>query len=62
MLFRSDGRVYLASALIDGHACLRVCFVNFRTRREDVAFLLDTVRELGEQLSARPASDSSGGV
>ena len=49
---QADGRVYLASALIDGHACLRVCFVNFRTRREDVGFLLDTVRELGARLAS----------
>jgi aromatic-L-amino-acid decarboxylase len=33
---QDDGRVYLAPATLDGHACLRVCFVNFRTRREDV--------------------------
>ena len=30
---QADGRVYLASALIDGEVWLRPCFVNFRTRR-----------------------------
>ena len=33
---QQDGRVYLASALIDGHVWLRPCFVNFRTTEEDV--------------------------
>ena len=48
-----DGRVYLASAAVDGRVCLRVCFVNFRTRAEDVDFALETLRELGRGL--RPA-------
>ena len=33
--------------------CLRVSFVNFRTRPEDVTFLVATLRELGEMLSSR---------
>ncbi|HYH60828.1 MAG TPA: hypothetical protein VD766_03085, partial [Solirubrobacterales bacterium] len=45
-----DGRVYLAAATVDGQACLRVCFVNFRTRAEDVDFALETVSELGAAL------------
>ena len=45
---QNDGRVYLAAALIDGHACLRVCFVNFRTRPEDVELLVRVVRECGQ--------------
>ncbi len=45
-----DGRIYLAPAEVDGATCLRVCFVNFRTRPEDVAFTLEVLRELG----ARP--------
>jgi aromatic-L-amino-acid decarboxylase len=44
---QEDGRIYLASAMVDGRACLRVCFVNFRTRPEDVEFALETLRELG---------------
>ena len=43
-----DGRVYLAPATVDERACLRVCFVNFRTRPEAIPFVLDVVRELGE--------------
>jgi aromatic-L-amino-acid decarboxylase len=46
---QADGRVYLASAVIDGAACLRVCFVNFRTREEDVRLVVDVVRERGGQ-------------
>jgi aromatic-L-amino-acid decarboxylase len=53
---QADGRVYLASATVDGAVCLRVCFVNFRTRAEDVAPVLATVRELGRRL----AEDAAG--
>jgi aromatic-L-amino-acid decarboxylase len=45
-----DGRVFLAPASVDGHACLRVCFVNFRTTSEDVAFVIEVVREIGRRL------------
>ena len=45
-----DGRVYLAAATVDDRVCLRVCFVNFRTRAEDVDFALETLRELGRGL------------
>jgi hypothetical protein len=47
---QNDGRVFLADAVVDGNRCLRVCFVNFRTRTEDVAFALDTLRVLGRGL------------
>ncbi len=46
---QQDGRIYLASAVVDGAVCLRVCFVNFRTRAEDVPFALETLRELGNR-------------
>ncbi len=57
---QEDGRVFLAPALVDGQVCLRVCFVNFRTRAEDVDFVLETVRELGARTAAanRPAAGS----
>ncbi len=44
---QEDGRVFLASAVVDGQVCLRACFVNFRTRPEDVDLLVEVVRELG---------------
>jgi aromatic-L-amino-acid/L-tryptophan decarboxylase len=46
-----DGRVFLAPATVDGHACLRVCFVNFRTTPEDVEFVIEVVREIGRRLA-----------
>ena len=46
-----DGRVFLAPASVDGHACLRVCFVNFRTTQEEVSFVLEVTREIGRRLA-----------
>ena len=46
-----DGRVFLAPASVDGRACLRVCFVNFRTTFEEVARVLSVARELGRRLA-----------
>ncbi len=50
-----DGRVFLAPASVDGRACLRACFVNFRTTPDEVAHALDVAREIGQRL-ARPRS------
>ena len=52
---QEDGRIYLASALIDEQVWLRPCFVNFRTTNEDVLAILDVARELGDRI-ARGAS------
>lgn len=49
---QADGRVYLASALIDGEVWLRPCFVNFRTTEDDVLALLEVARELGERIAS----------
>ena len=49
---QADGRVYLASALIDGEVWLRPCFVNFRTTEDDVLAIIDVARELGERIAA----------
>jgi aromatic-L-amino-acid/L-tryptophan decarboxylase len=46
-----DGRVFLAPASVDGHACLRVCFVNFRTTFDEVEFVLTVAEELGRRLA-----------
>jgi aromatic-L-amino-acid/L-tryptophan decarboxylase len=48
-----DGRVFLAPASVDGRACLRVCFVNFRTVPGEVECVLEVARELGGRLAAR---------
>ncbi len=48
---QTDGRVYLAPAAIDGLTCLRVCFVNFRTRSDEVGLVLEVARALGDALA-----------
>jgi aromatic-L-amino-acid decarboxylase len=48
---QADGRVYLASALIDREVYLRPCFVNFRTTEEDVLALVEITREVGSALA-----------
>ncbi len=48
---QADGRIYLASALIDGNVWLRPCFVNFRTTEDDALAVLEVARELGERLA-----------
>jgi aromatic-L-amino-acid decarboxylase len=49
---QEDGRVYIASAVVDDSIWLRTCFVNFRTRADDVTRALDAIGELGERLAA----------
>lgn len=48
---QADGRVYLASALIEGQVWLRPCFVNYRTTDDDVLAVLDVAEELGERIA-----------
>jgi aromatic-L-amino-acid/L-tryptophan decarboxylase len=48
---QQDGRVYLASALIDDEVWLRPCFVNYRTTDQDVLAIIEVARELGERLA-----------
>jgi aromatic-L-amino-acid decarboxylase len=48
-----DGRIYLAPAAVDGQACLRACFVNFRTGRSEVPCVLEVAGELGAALARR---------
>ena len=47
-----DGRVFLAPASVDGRACLRACFVNFRTTPEEISYALDVAGELGRRAVA----------
>ena len=42
-----DGSVFLAPAELDGRTCLRVCFVNFRTRDRDLDLVFEAVSRLG---------------
>jgi aromatic-L-amino-acid decarboxylase len=47
---QTDGRVYLAPAALDGMTCLRACFVNFRTRADEVRTVIEVARAIGEAL------------
>jgi aromatic-L-amino-acid decarboxylase len=49
---QTDGRVFIAAAAIDGMTCLRACFVNFRTRPDEVATVIGVARALGDALSS----------
>ncbi|HYE85324.1 MAG TPA: pyridoxal-dependent decarboxylase, partial [Vicinamibacterales bacterium] len=46
-----DGDAYLSNATIDGRFALRACVVNFRTAREDVERLLNTIRRVAARLA-----------
>jgi aromatic-L-amino-acid/L-tryptophan decarboxylase len=46
-----DGRVFLAPAEVDGRTCLRVCFVNFRTRLRDLELIVETVDAIAASLA-----------
>jgi aromatic-L-amino-acid/L-tryptophan decarboxylase len=48
---QADGRVYLASALIEDRVWLRPCFVNYRTTDDDVLAVLDVAADLGERIA-----------
>lgn len=47
---QEDGRVFLAPAIVDGAACLRACFVNFRTTTDAVSHILTITADLAESL------------
>jgi aromatic-L-amino-acid decarboxylase len=50
---QQDARVFLAGAHVDGVACLRACFVNFRTTDDDVR---ETVRVVKDVAAGLPRS------
>jgi len=47
-----DGSFFLAPTILKGRAALRVCIVNFRTKEDDLTFLLDEVARVGAELLA----------
>lgn len=47
---QADGRVYVASAAVDGAEWLRPCIVNYRTTEDDVRALVAIAREVGESI------------
>ncbi|HYK42592.1 MAG TPA: pyridoxal-dependent decarboxylase, partial [Thermoanaerobaculia bacterium] len=44
-----DGTFFLAPTVLKGRTALRVCIVNFRTREEDLTFLLDEAARIGKE-------------
>jgi aromatic-L-amino-acid/L-tryptophan decarboxylase len=48
---QADGRVYVASAVVDGQVWLRPCIVNYRTTEEDVLALVEIAREVGSRIA-----------
>jgi aromatic-L-amino-acid decarboxylase len=48
---QEGGQVWVAPARIDGHVCLRPCFVNFRTTDEDVLALVEQAVQLGREVA-----------
>ena len=51
----AEGRCYMSPTTLEGRYALRVCIVSFRTRREDVDFVVDEVLRIG-----RDAEGSTG--
>lgn len=47
---QNSGKAFLTNALIDGKFILRACFVNFRTREEDVRALPGMIREIAQEV------------
>ena len=45
-----DGRVYAGTTVYGGRTAFRPAIVNWRTRKEDVDYFVDVVRELGTAL------------
>jgi aromatic-L-amino-acid/L-tryptophan decarboxylase len=47
----SRGRVYLSNATIKGHFALRACFVNHRTRAEDIGTIVSECLDAANELN-----------
>ena len=50
---QESGQVFVSNAVIHGKYCLRACFVNFRSRKKDVEFLISTVLSEGRKIHVR---------
>ncbi|MGD8690381.1 MAG: aminotransferase class V-fold PLP-dependent enzyme [Gammaproteobacteria bacterium] len=48
----ADGGTVLSPTVLEGRFCLRICIVNFRTRKEDMDWLITEVRRLGGELAS----------
>lgn len=54
------GRVFLAGTRLQGRAGLRVCFVSYRTQKEDLDRILEEVRAAARVLTMTPTGSDSG--
>jgi aromatic-L-amino-acid decarboxylase len=50
-----DGSFLLAPTILKGRAAMRVCIVNFRTREEDLTFLLEEAARVGKEMVDSPS-------
>ncbi len=46
-----SGRIILSPTVLDGRYSLRICMVNFRTRREDMDWLLEQIAAFGRAIA-----------
>jgi aromatic-L-amino-acid decarboxylase len=51
---QQDARIYLSGAEVDGEACLRACFVNYRTSDDDVRAVVEAVTALAAAAGSPP--------
>src|SRR5262249_21336963 len=51
-LLQLGGDSFLTSTALRGRFALRACFVNYRSRRNDVDRMLEAVRTIGRELTA----------
>lgn len=52
-IIEQDGRIFLTGTRLHQKTVLRTCFINPRTDRNDVAWILEVIRDLGVTLSRK---------
>jgi len=50
----ATGRAFLSSTRLNGRFSLRMCFINWRTTSHDVDQIIELLKEIGNELAARP--------
>ncbi|MGH8226122.1 MAG: hypothetical protein ACRER1_08235, partial [Gammaproteobacteria bacterium] len=49
----ASGEILLSTTVLDGRYSLRVCIVNFRSRREDMDWIIERVLALGREFAGK---------